>query len=384
MLCVLLRRFARASSGSVLPTFAIAFIPLLVAMGGVVDYTNAFDRKELVQDAMDSAALAAGKKIGLLSMTELEDDVDSYYTANIGDNLADPPPLTTSVNVSTITLTTELHVPTYFLGMIGIHELVFPLTSQATLALGTLEVAMVLDNSTSMTLPSSKIATLKTAADDLATTLWALGNTSTQPDPVKIAVVPFGAAVNVGPNVTWIDKSGKGTYAADAMKDGGAPSSTNPWDLLAGLQDSHGNAITWAGCAEERPDPYNVTDDPPSTAVNPTAEEAKTLFEPMFAPDEPDNWTCSTSSCDYDGSYSDRRYNGAPGGRQSYNNYLPDAGEGGTCPSNSLQISSVSTSQDKLTTASAHGLSAGDKVTFTSTGSLPGGLHTGNHLLRAR
>ncbi len=179
-------------------------------MGGVVDYTNAFDRKELVQDAMDSAALAAGKKIGLLSMTELEDDVDSYYTANIGDNLADPPPLTTSVNVSTITLTTELHVPTYFLGMIGIHELVFPLKSQATLALGTLEVAMVLDNSTSMTLPSSKIATLKTAAGELATTLWGLGATSTQPDPVKIAVVPFGAAVNVGPNVTWIDKLGQG------------------------------------------------------------------------------------------------------------------------------------------------------------------------------
>ena len=378
MFGVSLKNFARARSGSVLPTFAIAFIPLLIAMGGVVDYTNAFDQKELVQDAMDSAALAAGKKIGLLTMTELQNDVDSYYTSNIGDGLADPPPLDTSVNASTITLTTELHVPTYFLGMIGIHELVFPLTSQATLALGTLEVAMVLDNSTSMTLPSSKIATLKTAAGELATTLWGLGATSTQPDPVKIAIVPFGAAVNVGPNVTWIDKLGKGTYAADAMKGEGAPSSTNPWDLLAGLKDSSGNAITWAGCVEERPDPYNVTDDPPSTAVNPTAEEAKTLFEPMFAPDEPDNWTCSTYSCDYAGSTtSTRRFNGAPSGRQSYNNYLPDAGEGGTCPTGNIPISSVNQYQDTLTTSYAHNLSAGDQITFATTGSLPGGLYGG-------
>jgi hypothetical protein len=50
---------------------------------------------------------------------------------------------------------------------------------------------------------------------------------------------------------------------------------------------------------------------------------------PMFAPDAPDNWTCSTSSCSYAGSYSSRRYNGAPGGNKSYNNYLPDFG--GSC-----------------------------------------------------
>ncbi len=159
------------------------------------------------------------------------------------------------------------------------------------------------------------------------------------------------------------------------MKGLGAPSSTNPWSLLSGLKDSSGNAITWAGCVEERPDPYNVTDDPPSTAVTPTAAEAKTLFEPMFAPDEPDNWTCSTSSCDYAGSTSsNRRYNGTPTGNQSYNNYLPDAGDPTTCSSEFKTISSVSTSNETLTTSTAHGLTAGTQVTFDSTGSLPGGL----------
>jgi Flp pilus assembly protein TadG len=120
----LFRRFARARGGAVLPTFAITAIPLIVSMGAVVDYTNAWDQQTIVQDAMDSAALAAGKKIGLLSMEELQQDVNNYFTANISDQIYNPPTLNTAVEVSTITLTTELHVPTYFLGMIGIDELV--------------------------------------------------------------------------------------------------------------------------------------------------------------------------------------------------------------------------------------------------------------------
>jgi Flp pilus assembly protein TadG len=321
---MLLKRFARACSGSVLPTFAIAAIPLLVAMGGVVDYTNAFDQKEIVQDAMDSAALAAGKKIGLLTMDELRADVDSYYTSNIGDKIGEPPPLTTSVNTSTITLTTELHVPTYFLGMIGLNELVFPLTSQATLALGTLEVAMVLDNSGSMN-TNNNIATLRQAATNLTNTLYGLGATSTKPDPVKVGLVPFAAAVNIGSqyendaSATWLDKTGIGTYNADSM-DG----STNNVNGLAMFSTM--NNTSWGGCVEMRPMPYDVTDDMPTSA------SPDTMIVPMFAPDAPDNWTCSTYSCSYAGSYSNRRYNGAPSGSKSYNNYLPDFG--GSCSGN--------------------------------------------------
>jgi Mg-chelatase subunit ChlD len=315
---VAVKKFARSCGGSVLPTFAIAFIPLFIAMGGVVDYTNAFDKKEVVQDAMDSAALAAGKKIGLLTMAELQQDVDHYYTSNIGDAIAEPPPLTTSVNVSTITLTTDLHVPTYFLGIIGLHELVFHLKSQATLALGTLEVVMVLDNSGSMN-TNNNIATLRQAATNLSDTLYGLGATSTKPDPVKVGLVPFAAAVNIGSqyendaSATWLDKTGIGTYAADSMD--GSTNNVNPLTLINDM-----NNTSWGGCVEMRPMPYDVTDD------TPTSTTPDTMIVPMFAPDMPDNLTCSGyySGCSSAGSYSSTRYNGAPSGNQSYNNYLPD------------------------------------------------------------
>ncbi len=237
--------------------------------------------------------------------------------------------LETSVNLSTITLTTDLSVPTYFLGIIGLNSINFHLKSQATLALGTLEVTMVLDNSGSMN-TDNNIGTLRTAATNLANTVYNLGATSTKTDPVKVGLVPFAAAVNVGPafatnsSATWLDKTAIAPYNMDAM-DGNANTS-NGLTYLSHMNKPSGaasNYVTWGGCVEARKMPYDVTDDAGSSS------NTSTLFVPMFAPDEPDNWTCSTGSCSYTGSSSSRRYNGAPSGNQNYNNYLPDFG--GTC-----------------------------------------------------
>jgi hypothetical protein len=181
-------------------------------------------------------------------------------------------------------------------------------------------------------------------------------------------------------NDGWIDTDGKGFWAGDAQKGEGAAATLNPYAQFATLQDASNNAIPWGGCVQERPAPYDVDDTPPSTSSNPSVEESKTMFVPMFAPDEPDNWTCDTSNCDnvrQGSNNSTRRYNGVnTSGNQTFNNYLPDAGTASTCPTEFAQISSVSTSstQEKINTSSAHGFGAGTQVTFTSTGSLPGGL----------
>lgn len=315
----MLGRFLRARGGNVLPTFAVAAVPLIVATGGVVDYGRAFDQKTIVQDAMDSAALAAGKEIGLKTNEQVMSDADDLFSANVGTKVDQIPSLSGSISGSTITLSTSLHVKTYFLGMIGLNEFVFPLVSKTTLAMGTLEVVMALDDSGSMA--GSKISTLKTAASSLATTLWGLGATSTKTDPVQIGIVPFAAAVNVGASyatdssATWLDKTGVSSANGAALEDYGAGSVSN-----LSLFDNISNT-SWGGCVEERPEPYDVTDEAPSASV------PDTLFVPMFAPDAPDNLTASPYVCNSNqlaGSYSSTRYNCAPSGYQSYNNYLPD------------------------------------------------------------
>jgi hypothetical protein len=115
--------------------------------------------------------------------------------------------------------------------------------------------------------------------------------------------------------------------------------------------------------------PYDVTDDAPSAGA------PSTRFVPMFAPDEPDNWTCSTSTCSYTGtSSSNRVYNGAPGGSYSYNNYLPDAGDPNICASEFPTLSSVNASTDVLTTSASAAPASGTPLVFQSTSSIPGGL----------
>jgi Flp pilus assembly protein TadG len=384
----MLLKFLRDHRGSILPTFALIVVPLLVSTGAVVDYTNAYDQRSLVQDALDSAALAAGKQVGVMTTDELKAEAEAFYLANIGTGkISNIPTINTEINGTTVDVDTTLHVPTYFLGLIGLDEFIFDLRAQVTIAMGTIEVAMVLDNSTSMCLncddveqqdPDSKIGALRIAATNLATTLYGLGATSTKPDPVKIAVAPFAGSVNVGPGVTWVDKLGKATYAADSMESesGGASPTLNPYAYFATLKNADGTDEVWEGCVEERPAPHDVDDEPPSLAANPTSDEAKTLFLPMFAPDEPDGWTCATSGSDFcifsGGSSSTRRFNGAPAGTQSYNNYLPDVGSGGMCgPDVTMTLASPA-----VFTSTAHGLSGGTEIQFQTTGSLYTGLST--------
>ena len=105
----------------------------------------------------------------------------------------------------------------------------------------------------------------------------------------------------------------------------------------------------------------------------------------MFAPDEPDNWTATTSNCTTankctfacaDGgsscssSSSTLVLNGAPSGSFTYNNYLPDAGDTNTC-GNTFTVTIASPA---VITRTNHGFVAGDQVIFTTTGALPTGL----------
>jgi Flp pilus assembly protein TadG len=370
-LILVLARFARNCAGTIAPIFGLVAIPLVVAMGGVVDYTNAYDQKTVVQDAMDSAALAAGKKIGTMTMAELEQEVDNYYYTNVGTRMASPPPLDVTLATQTITLETDLSVPTYFLGLIGLHHIDWHLTSQATLSVSTLEVALVLDNSGSM-MTNNNIVALRTAAANLVDILYGLGASSSKPDPVKVSLIPFAGAVNVGAQfrtdagATWLDKTGAATYTADAID--GTATTANPFTLFDSM-----NGVSWGGCTEMRPIPYDVNDDPADVDV------PATLFAPMFAPDEPDGWTCSSSTCTRVGSSSSNyRYLGAPSGTRNFNNYLPDAGTPATCGS-TINANAVTFTLGSPGTVNQtnHRLVANDRVVFSTSGTLPTGITAG-------
>jgi Flp pilus assembly protein TadG len=321
------RRFSRDASGSVAILFAIGLIPILLGIGAAIDYGRALIVRERMADAADAAALAIGSWQGL-SQQDLKVKAQQYFDANYSaKKIGTTSALQVSFANNDIIVSVTGKVPTTFMKLANVSSMDVGASSTVTVGMGTLEVALVLDNSGSMGTPSSKLSALKTAANELVDILFDSAQYSNKPDPIKISVVPFAASVNVGPDnsgASWISPSGANT--ADSLKAFGAAANTNVLTLFNSLKDSSNKNITWGGCVEARPMPNDVTD------------SSSPGFAPMFAPDEPDNWNgtsgCSSSTSghsSYTGSGSQRRINCAPSGSKTYNNYLPDAGRSSTC-----------------------------------------------------
>ncbi|MCC6734676.1 MAG: pilus assembly protein [Bauldia sp.] len=294
----MLSRFLHDKRGNIAMMFGLLSIPLIAATGAAVDYSRAYNQRMVVQDALDAAALAANRLIGSGTVEQITAEAEAFFQANVQGRLDLDLVFSTVVDGGTVTLTTELAVPTQFLGLVGINDIKFDLVSRTIAGAATYEVVLVLDNSTSMS--GTKIATLRTAATNLVTTLFDLNVSNPRPDPVRIGLVPFAASVNVGANSTtppsWMDTTGISPRSAINF-------TTDAAQLTAGIA-AYGNtytqatntfgtftnrfalwntlrSVTYRGCVEARPYPYDVTDAEPTTTV------PATLFVPMFAPDEP-------------------------------------------------------------------------------------------------
>ena len=137
----------------------------------------------------------------------------------------------------------------------------------------------------------------------------------------------------------------------------------------------NGTASPGRGCVEERPAPYDVQDD---AAVD--RRRRRRMFVPMFAPDEPDNWTCTTSTLRQDlqqrsdGSSCTR----APGPLQRRADRRPGAttttcrmrATSATCGGVTIDARQIRRSF----TSTSHGLTAGTPLVFQTTGALYTGL----------
>jgi len=217
----------------------------------------------------------------------------------------------------------------------------------------TLEVSLVLDNSGSMTElghNSTKVRfdLLKAAAKQLVDQLAGQAQMMRQVTrPVQFSLVPFAASVNVGAGnetAAWMDTQGispiqhenfdwstlsqandstryaqkvgdvwyaRGTAWDPAQKDA-ALTRTSLYKYMQRMSAAatstttctgsgkkkvctttttpatYSSIASWGGCVESRPYPYNIQDTPASTAT------PATLFVPMFAPDETDNYDSSS------------------------------------------------------------------------------------------
>ncbi|WP_162009741.1 TadE/TadG family type IV pilus assembly protein [Methylocystis heyeri] len=191
-----LRAALKERSGSVAILFALAAVPLMLALGVAADYARTASLKSRLQQAADAAVLSAGARSALtqaarqqIVLNALQANLGSLAsTVNLQATESEPLPGTYTVNV-TATL------PTTVMKIAHINSLNVSVTSTAqTIGVSSqapLELALALDNTGSM---MNNMSDLKSAATTLVQTVMSAG----QNGSVRVSVVPYVAAVNPG------------------------------------------------------------------------------------------------------------------------------------------------------------------------------------------
>jgi len=281
--------FLRDKQGNMAILGAAAMVPLTFGIGLTVDYSNIARSKDMLQSAVDAAALAIGREGPELSHEKAMAMARQFLDANAGFVATEP---VVTRKVGGVTVQAKASVKLAFAGVMGYDS--WPVTTQATASSAYLnyEIGLVLDTTGSMA--GGKLASLKDAAIGFIDTTVA----TTPADQLKMAMVPFASFVNVGPQ-----------YAPSFDKKGRVDKKTGAWwldrfgdvklqqtELIEGVSrfEIYKNLKqTWAGCVETRAPYKGVAYD--TADVEPSAKDKQSLFVPSFAIDEGDSAEYSNS-----------------------------------------------------------------------------------------
>ena len=283
--CRSLKAFKKDKAGSIAMITALSAIAFIVAGGTAVDFARASRERQILNSAVDSAALAVATS-KVTDVAKLKAMADKYVKSNLAalsDHSGGPVTLDINIYTDRVTIAASETMPTSLMKVVDINTMDLSVYSEARRVTSNAEIALVLDNTGSMS-SSGKIAALKTASNQLADILWGTEKTSTH---LKVALVPFAASVNVGKTyktAAWMDTTGKNAISKLNFTD------TTKYGNWAYTNMSNS---PWAGCVEQRKATSTVNYDVDDTL--PAANNGDTLFPFYFAPDEPTDSNSASS-----------------------------------------------------------------------------------------
>lgn len=210
-----IRRFDRDFRGNIAPIFAIALLPVLGFVGAAVDYTRANAARSSMQAAMDSAVLMVSRDAAAnpaMTSQQITDAVQRYFNSLYNDKSAFNVSISATYTPSTSSAAAKIlasgqgAIKTDFMKIAGFPQLSFGTSSTSTWGNSRMRVALVLDNTGSMS-SNGKMSALQRAAKDMIDSLSAFAKTA---EDVYISIVPFAKDVNVGTSnvsAAWINWS---------------------------------------------------------------------------------------------------------------------------------------------------------------------------------
>ena len=222
------KKFIRDTRANASLFFALAALPMFIAIGVAYDMTRANTVKARMQTAIDAAALAAASA-GSMTNTARKAVANGIFKANFEKS-----PLTQSLNAvpqvtiaaDKVSMSLQLDLPTAMMSVAGLDTMTLNTSVDVAIPVEkNAEIALVLDYSGSMDAYSGgekKYISMKNAAISLVDDLTKQGTNN----KVKFGLVPFSHHVRV----------------------------TLPGDYVVGQAPG----TTWTGCTQDRKAPYNT------------------------------------------------------------------------------------------------------------------------------
>ena len=243
---------------------AVAIIPLLVAVGIAIDYTQVSATRTAFQASLDSAALMLSRNAPGMTQAQLDQAAGKYFASLFTRTVSSAPVIHaaySSVGGSKIVITGNTTVPTNFGNFTGYGDLAISASATSVWGNTRLRVALVLDNTGSMA-SNDKMTALKTASHNLLTQLQSVVQ---NPEDVYVSIVPFNKDVNVGADnyaASWLRwdlwEAVNGTCSDSSYhKQSSCLSHNKVW--------TPANHNTWNGCLTDRDQNFDTTNDAPVT-----------------------------------------------------------------------------------------------------------------------
>lgn len=228
--------------GSIAILFGFLVPILMVAIGIAIDLGQSYQMKERLCGALDASVLSG------VATYEDPDAIETRFNEFLAQNFPDSAvgeiiEIESSIGDDEITVDAIARYPTTFMGIVGKSSVDVACQTKIHRAVMGLEVALVLDVTGSMA--GSKISSLRDATEAFITTME---SKTENPESVKIGMVPYTVAVNVG--------SIAPSLVEDLPEHAGEEV---PYRYVA-EEDDQDNAVEWRGCVKAREYPNDTYD----------------------------------------------------------------------------------------------------------------------------
>jgi len=254
-------RLAAHKNGTLVIWFAASLIPIILAVGIGIDVARAYAVKVRLGAALDDAGLAVAATSN--SSVNLQTRLNQYFYGNFATNQIGVAATVTmsspTSNSNVFNLNATASVPPLFMGIAGFGPMTVSASSQVTKQPTGLELALVLDNTGSMYAQpnGASVNNITALQNDTVEVINILFGGNTSNSLLKISLVPFVTAVNVGDIAPSIVASGSMPVAIDSSGKSHA------------ITYSQTDPTLWKGCLEEPDPPNDQLDSAPSGSWKP-------------------------------------------------------------------------------------------------------------------